>query len=87
MLISLALSFARAGNGQRATSWVTVARTLAPPVISSLTCAFFHTLLLETLILLYQVKLEYLVGGFLKYYFLKFFFLLILIINFIALVA
>lgn len=55
MLISLALSFARQGNGQRATSWVTVARTLAPPVISSLTCAFFHALLLETLILLYQM--------------------------------
>ena len=55
MLISLALSFARQGNGQRATSWVTVARTLAPPVISSLTCAFFYTLLLETLILLFQL--------------------------------
>ena len=55
MLISLALSFARQGNGQRATSWVTVARTLAPPLITSLTCAFFYTLLLETVILLYQL--------------------------------
>ena len=55
MLISLALSFARQGNGQRATSWVTVARTLAPPLVTSLTCAFFHALLLETLILLYQL--------------------------------
>ena len=58
MLISLALSFARQGNGTRATSWVTVARTLAPPQIGNLTCAFFHTLLFETLILLLQMGFD-----------------------------